>query len=254
MKVDTNKIRELVKEAEVLHKEFQKDFLRVYSLSSSWEFEELKDLLSELYGIIERKFDIASQIGKASSLLGGDFERLAKELQKNEHQMKFRLEELLLLVENPKMSFTEKAKINASLQRLLQFYRVYDYSITQTIQKLTGELEGLIFISEERKLPPANIVDKIKKIENLDEKLELLISFIYYLYTNPSWVHKVEEALRDWHSKGLLWVEVRNVEKNSGVEREHAAKILEGLTLIGVVEKRERGGEYVYKLRGFGED
>jgi len=254
MKVDTNKIRELVKEAEVLHKEFQKGFLRVYSLSSSWEFEELKDLLSELYGIIERKFDIASQIGRASSLLGGDFERLAKELQKNEHQMKFRLEELLLLVENPKMSFTEKAKINASLQRLLQFYRVYDYSITQTIQKLTGELEGLIFISEERKLPPANIVDKIKKIENLDEKLELLISFIYYLYTNPSWVHKVEEALRDWHSKGLLWVEVRNVEKNSGVEREHAAKILEGLTLIGVVEKRERGGEYVYKLRGFGED
>lgn len=254
MKVDTNKIRELVKEAEILHKEFQKGFLRVYSLSSSWEFEELKDLVSELYGIIERKFDIASQIGKASSLLGGDFERLAKELQKNEHQMKFRLEELLLLVENPKMSFTEKAKINASLQRLLQFYRVYDYSITQTIQKLTGELEGLIFISEERKLPPANIVDKIKKIENLDEKLELLISFIYYLYTNPSWVHKVEEALRDWHSKGLLWVEVRNVEKNSGVEREHAAKILEGLTLIGVVEKRERGGEYVYKLRGFGED
>jgi len=252
--VDTNKIRELVKEAEVLHKEFQKGFLRVYSLSSSWEFEELKDLLSELYGIIERKFDIASQIGKASSLLGGDFEQLAKELQKNEHQMKFRLEELLLLVENPKMSFTEKAKINASLQRLLQYYRVYDYSITQTIQKLTGELEGLIFISEERKLPPANIVDKIKKIENLDEKLELLISFIYYLYTNPSWVHKVEEALRDWHSKGLLWVEVRNVEKNSGVEREHAAKILEGLTLIGVVEKRERGGEYVYKLRGFGED
>lgn len=254
MKVDTNKIRELVKEAEVLHKEFQKGFLRVYSLSSSWEFEELKDLLSELYGIIEKKFDVASQIGKASSLLGGDFEQLAKELQKNEHQMKFRLEELLLLVENPKMSFTEKAKINASLQRLLQYYRVYDYSITQTIQKLTGELEGLIFISEERKLPPANIVDKIKKIENLDEKLELLISFIYYLYTNPSWVHKVEEALRDWHSKGLLWVEVRNVEKNSGVEREHAAKILEGLTLIGVVEKRERGGEYVYKLRGFGED
>jgi len=254
MQVDTNKIRELVKEAEALHKDFQKGFLRAYSFSSSWNFEELKNVLSELYGIIEKKFDVASQIANMSPLLEGNFERLAKELQKNEHQMKFRLEELLLLVESPKMSFTEKARINASIQRLLQFYRVYDYSLTQTIQKLRGELEGLIFISGEKKLPPANVVDKIKRIKNLDEKLELLISFIYYLYNSPSWVHKVEEALRDWHSKGLLWVEVRNVEKNSGVEREHAAKILEGLTLIGIVEKRERGGEYVYKLRGFGED
>jgi hypothetical protein len=251
--VDINKIRDLVKEAQALHKEFQKGFLRVYSLSSSGDFGELREVLSELYGIIDKKFDVASQIGKASSLLGGDFEGFVKELQKNEHQMKFLLEELLLLVETPKMSFTEKAKINASLQRLLQFYRVYDYSITRAIQKLTGDIEGLIFISEEGKLPPANIADKIKKIENLDKKLELLISFIYYLYTRPSWVHKVEEALRDWHSKGLMWVEVRNVENNSGVEREHVAKILEGLTLIGVVEKRERGGEYVYKLRGFGE-
>jgi len=82
MKVDTNKIRELVKEAEVLHKEFQKGFLRVYSLSSSWEFEELKDLLSELYGIIERKFDIASQIGRASSLLGGTLSGSQKSFKK----------------------------------------------------------------------------------------------------------------------------------------------------------------------------
>ena len=252
--MDVEKIREVVKKAELLHKEFQKTFLRAYSLSSNWDFDELRGLLLTLHEVIEKKFDVASEIVSLSSLIRGRFEVFAKELQKNEHQMKFRVEELLPLVENPKISFSERARINASLQRLLQFYRIYDYSITQAIQKLTGELEGLIFISEERKLPPTNILNKMQKIEMLENTIDTLISFVYYLYYYPSWVHKVEEALRDWHSKGLLWVEVRNVEKNSGVERTHAARILEGLMLIGVVEKRERGGEYVYKLRGFGED
>ena len=252
--VDMEKIREVVKKAETLHKEFQKVFLGLYSLSSNWSFEELRDVLSSLYSVIERKFDTASEMVSLASLVGGDFEVFARELQKNEHQMKFRVEELFSLVENPKISFSERSKVNASLQRLLQFYRIYDYSITQSIQKLNGELEGLIFISEERKLPPANILNKMQKIEILEKTVANLVSFVYYLHYHPSWVHKVEEALRDWHSKGLLWVEVRNIEKNSGVERGHATKILEGLMLIGVVEKRERGGEYVYKLRGFGED
>jgi len=68
--VDMEKIREVVKKAETLHKEFQKVFLGLYSLSSNWSFEELRDVLSSLYSVIERKFE-----GDASRSLQENFKK-----------------------------------------------------------------------------------------------------------------------------------------------------------------------------------
>ena len=71
--MDVEKIREVVKKAELLHKEFQKTFLRAYSLSSNWDFDELRGLLLTLHEVIEKKFDVASEIVSLSSLIRGRF-------------------------------------------------------------------------------------------------------------------------------------------------------------------------------------
>nr|WP_206204965.1 MULTISPECIES: hypothetical protein [unclassified Thermococcus] len=238
----------------MLHKDFEKLFLKLYEYANQEDFNAIGEAIIKLHELSEEKFETASQIYKGIAPVGGDLEKAGRELQKNEHQMKFRIEEIITLLGHIKESFSEKLKAKAALQRLFQFHRIYDYSVTQALQKLSTEIDGLIFISEKEKKPPTSIIERLKKIEELEEKLSILIAFISHTYSHPSWVHKVEDSLREWHSKGLLWVEPRNVEQNTGIDRAHVAQILEGLTLIGVVEKKRRGGESVYKLRGFGED
>ncbi len=252
--MEISEFKKLVSKADELHQEFGKKFSKLFEPGITSDIEALKDILHELYALADEKFGTSSQIYKGALMYG--LERDAKELQKNEHQMKFRLEEVLSALTSALESYSERAKFNLTFQRLLQFYRVYDYSAHQAIQKLSAEVEGLVLIgkSEKEKKLPSGILDRIQKVEELEKDFNKLVKFTYYLYASPSWVHKVEEALREWHSMGLLWVEARNVEKKSGVERDKAREILEGLTLIGLVQKKMRGGEGVYKLRGFGED
>ncbi|MBO8175705.1 MAG: hypothetical protein H0Z18_10650 [Thermococcus sp.] len=252
--MDVEKLKELILKAETLHRDFEKLFLKLYEYANQDYFEAVGEVILKLHELSEEKFETASQIYKRIAPVGGELEKAGRELQKNEHQMKFRIEEIIALLGHTKESFSEKLKTKAALQRLFQFHRIYDYSVTQSLQRLSAEIEGLIFISEKEKKPPTSIIERLKKIEELEERLNTLTTFVFHIHSHPSWVHKVEESLREWHSKGLLWVEPRNVEQNTGIDRAYAAQILEGLTLIGVVEKRKRGGESVYKLRGFGED
>ena len=252
--MDVEKLKELISRAEMLHKDFEKLFLKLYEYANRDYFDEISEVILKLHELSNEKFETASQIYKGTALVGGDLEKAGRELQKNEHQMKFRIEEIMTLLGHVKESFSEKLKAKTALQRLFQFHRIYNYSVTQTLQKLSAEIDGLIFISEKEKKPPVSIIERLKKIEELEESLNNLITFIFHTYSHPSWVHKVEESLKEWHSKGLLWVEPRNVEQNTGINRDYVTQILEGLTLIGIVEKRKRGGESVYKLRGFGED
>ncbi len=249
--MNVEELKGLVHKAEELHRKFEQEFPRLYE---SENMESLHSLIKLLYSIVEEKLSVASSIHREVAAVGGVIENYAKELQKNEHQMKFRLEEVLSLL--PKVDdYESRTRLKTSLSRLVQFHRFYDYTITQSIQKLSSEIEGLVFIgtvSEKEKKPPTSIMEKLRKIDEVEGRLDLLIALTYHLYTHPSWVHKVEDALRRWHSRGLLWVEARNVEKESGVKE--AAQILEGLALIGIAEKKYRGGEVVYKLRGFGKD
>ncbi|WP_456396021.1 hypothetical protein [Thermococcus sp.] len=244
-------LKDLVHKAGELHRKFEREFPKLYE---SDDIESLHSLVRLLYSLAEEKFNLASSIHREVAIIGGTIEHYAKELQKNEHQMKFRLEEVLSLL--PRVNdYESRTKLKTSIGRLVQFHRFYDYTVTQSIQGLSSEIEGLIFIGstgEKEKKPPTSIMEKLRKVEEVDARLSTLIALTYHLYTHPSWVHKVEEALRRWHSRGLLWVEARNVEKESGVR--DAAQILEGLALIGIAEKRYRGGEVVYRLRGFGKD
>ena len=252
--MDVEKLKELILRAETLHKDFEKLFLKLYEYANQDYLEGVEEVILKLHELSEKKFEIASQIYKRIAPVRGRLEKTGRELQRNEHQMKFRIEEIMGILGHAKESFSEKLKAKAALQRLFQFHRIYDYSVTQSLQRLSAEIEGLIFISEKEKKPPTSIIERLKKIEELEERVNILTNFMFHLYSNPSWVYKIEESLKEWHSKGLLWVEPRNVEQNTGIKREHATQILDGLTLIGIVEKRKRGGESVYKLRGFGED
>ncbi len=243
--MDVEELRRNLAELEALHSSFESSFSKIYDEMTS---EELEGLIRELHRISSRKLELSSVIYKELSKFGGRLEELAKELYRNEHQMKFRLEELLSLLARD--DYPSRTRFKASFDRLVQFHRLYDYAVRKAISELGGEVEGLSFLSENHKKVPVSILEEIRKTRALEEKLESLVKFVYRLYAHPSDVYRVEHALMEWHAKGLLWVEARNVEKLSGVR--DAEEILEGLALIGVVEKKRRGGESVYRHRAYG--
>lgn len=248
MKVQEIKSR--ISRLEKLHSDFEKTFPGLYGET---EREALFTKLKGLHAISQEKLEISTELYKELSQMGGRIGELAKDLYKNEHQMKFRLEELMsALVQE--LDYEARLKVKGLLDRLIQFHRVYDYGVRKALSTLASEVEGLELIAdaENKKKVPAGILDKLRKIDEIEGELEALRRFVYRLYTHPGDVHKVEWALKTWHSQGLLWVEARNVEKLSGVSG--AEEILEGLTLIGVVEKRMRGGEGVYRHRSFSSD
>lgn len=247
----SEKVRELIERLESFHREFESRFPELYEEKS---IEGLYEILKGLYSIVGEKMDIAGDLYREMASLGGEVENTLKELQKTEHQMKFRLEELMTLLSKP-LDYSERARLKLLLDRLVHFHRMYDYTLSKTLQVLTKEVEGLEFMekmgieSENQKKAPASIMERLEKISEIEEKLEKLLRFTGRLYSHPGDVHKVEEGLKSWHRMGLLWVEARNVEKISGVK--NPEEILEGLTLIGVVERKRRGGESVYRHRSF---
>lgn len=243
--MDVDELRSLLGELEKLHSRFESKFSELYGESSS---EDLEAVIKSLHGLSLEKLEKASSLYRELAKFGGRLEELSKELYKNEHQMKFRLEELLSLLRGE--DFEARARMRASFDRLVQFHRLYDYAVRKAISELSSEVEGLSLLGENQKKVPVGILEEIHKTKHLEEKLNSLISFVYRLYSHPSDVHRVERALVEWHSRGLLWVEARNVEKLSGVR--DAGEILEGLALIGVVEKKMRGGESVYRHRAYG--
>ena len=243
--MDIDKLRSLLLELEKLHSRFESEFSRLYDENN---VESLEERLRSLQGLSLEKLEKASSLYRELAKFGGRLEELSKELYKNEHQMKFRIEEVISHLRGD--DFSGRARLKASLDRLVQFHRLYDYAVRKAVGELSGEVEGLALLGENHKKVPVGIMEEIHKTRLIEERLETLVRFVYRLYAHPSDVYRVERALIEWHSKGLLWVEARNVEKLSGVR--DAEEILEGLTLIGVVEKKMRGGEGVYKHRAYG--
>ncbi|WP_258083708.1 hypothetical protein [Thermococcus thermotolerans] len=245
--MNVEEVKAQLSRLESLHSAFERQFSAIYEERDG---EALLEMVKSLYNISREKLEIASSLYREMGSFGGRVEEQAKELYRNEHQMKFRLEEMLsLLVKGH--DYEAKIKLSTALDRLVQFHRVYDYAVRKALGEMLREVEGLSLLAggEKEKKVPVGIMEELRKIKKLESELETLKVFLFRLYTHPGDVHKVEEALRDWHSRGLLWVEARNVEKLSGVE--NAGAILEGLTLIGVVEKKMRGGEGVYRHRSF---
>ncbi len=246
--MNVEEIKARLSRLESLHSAFEERFPLLYSENDK---EGLVEVLRELHSISREKLELSSALYR--EMVGSTYaENQAKELYRNEHQMKFRIEEMLSLL--PKEDYDAKLKLSTAMDRLAQFHRVYDYAVRKALSELAREVEGLELLAggENQKKVPAGIMEELRKIKTLEAELETLKAFLFRLYAHPGDVHKVEDAMRDWHSRGLLWVEARNVEKLSGVEK--AGEILEGLALIGVVEKKMRGGEGVYRHRSYSPD
>ncbi len=243
--MSTDELRAILNRLEELHSSFEEAFSRLYEGS-----DELEEILRKLHELSSKKLELTTRLYRELAKVGGKAEETSKELYRNEHQMKFRLEELLGLL--GKNDFQSRVRMKVSLDRLLQFHRIYDYAVRKGLGELSAEVEGLAFLGENHKKVPVSILEEVRRTKDLERRFEKLVTFVGRLYAHPSDVYRVEEALKEWHSKGLLWVEARNLEKLSGVR--NAEEILEGLALIGVVEKRMRGGEGVYRHRAYGED
>ncbi len=246
--MNVEEIKARLSRLESLHSAFEEKFPLLYGGNDG---EGLVEVLRELYSISREKLELSSALYR--EMVGSTYaENQAKELYRNEHQMKFRIEELISLL--AKGDYDAKLKLSTAMDRLAQFHRVYDYAVRKALGELAREVEGLELLAggENQKKVPVGIMEELRKIKTLEAELETLKAFLFRLYAHPGDVHKVEDALRDWHSRGLLWVEARNVEKLSGVET--AGEILEGLALIGVVEKKMRGGEGVYRHRSYSPD
>jgi len=248
--MNVDEINSKLSRLEELHADFERGFPGLYE---EVDRETLFERVKRLYALSREKLEIATSLYRELASIGGRTEEMAKELYRNEHQMKFRLEELLSVLARDG-DYEARVKLRSSLERLVQFHRVYDYAVRKALSELGSEVEGLSLVAgaENKKKVPSGIMDKLAKVEELERELTAMRRFLFRLYTHPGDLHKVEEALKAWHAQGLLWVEARNVEKLSGVQ--NADEILEGLTLIGVVEKRMRGGEGVYRHRGFSSD
>jgi len=248
--VEVAEIKSKLSRLDSLHTEFERQFAQLYGKSDP---DALAELLKSLYSISQEKLELASALYRELSSAGGRIEERVKELYRNEHQMKFRLEEILSSM-SMDGGYGARQKVGASLERFAQFHRVYDYGVRKALGELATEVEGLTLIAgaENQKKVPAGIMDRLRQVEELEGELDVLKRFLFRLYVHPGDAHKVEAALLDWHSRGLSWVEARNVEKVSGVQ--NAGELLEGLALIGVVEKKMRGGEGVYRHRNFSPD
>ncbi|AJC71650.1 hypothetical protein X802_05280 [Thermococcus guaymasensis DSM 11113] len=246
----TERVREILKRIEALHRESESKFPLLYEDEDP---EGLYRTVKSLHSLSVDKMDLISELYREMAPISGEAEAVLREVQKSEHQMKFRLEELLGILSKPD-NYSERTRLKASLDRLVHFHRIYDYTMRKALQEIGKEVESIEFLervggSENQKKAPMGIVEKLKKIDEMEKTLEKSLTFMRRLYLHPGDVYRVEEALIRWHTMGLLWVEARNVEKLSGVR--NAGEILEGLTLIGVVERKERGGESVYRHRSF---
>lgn len=244
--MNADELRAILNSLEELHSSFEEVFAGLYDTSG----EEPGEVLKQLHELSSQKLELSTRLYRELAKVGGKAEETSKDLYRNEHQMKYRLEEILGLL--GKNDFQSKARLKNSLERLLQFHRLYDYAVRKDLGELSAEVEGLAFLGENHKKVPVSILEEVRRTKRLERRFKRLVTFVGRLYAHPSDVYRVEEALKEWHSRGLLWVEARNVEKASGVK--NAEEILEGLTLIGIVEKRMRGGESVYRHRAYGED
>lgn len=139
------------------------------------------------------------------------------------------------------------------IKTLANFNRNYDYLVTENLSSLLLYAEFSDLLQKEGGIPEP-ILNRIMKAEEVSEKIGVLVKFLSILYNKPSALFKVETSLRSLNQLGLRWVEIRHLERETGIKREELEEILEGLTLIGVVEKMNRGGESVYRIRNSGED
>jgi len=240
-----NELTEIVSKLDFLHREFEILIPKLYEITDD---DKALEIIKELYTLVSQGHELASKVYSEFSRIGGEAFELAKELYRMEHQMKYRLESLIAL-----HSKGERFRFFQSIESLLQFNRIYDYTVEKTLKELALEAETLSLLSNEKKKKvPRGIVEKVAEIDELGGELRTLLTFLGRMYTSPSDVYRVEDALKEWHKAGLLWVEARNIEKSSGVR--NVCEILEGLALIGVVDKSTRGGESVYRHRNFRKD
>jgi hypothetical protein len=126
----TEKVKTALERLESLHREFESKFPELYAEKS---VEGLHELVKGLYSIAGEKMDIAGELYRELAPVSRDAEGVIKELQKNEHQMKFRLEELMNLLTGP-LDYDERARLKAALDRLVQFHRIYDYTMRRALR------------------------------------------------------------------------------------------------------------------------
>ncbi|AFK21844.1 hypothetical protein [Pyrococcus sp. ST04] len=204
-----------------------------------------KSILEEAYQTINEEIRLISQIADNGFKIGKDFENTVKETLRLMIQMKGMIEEAMLNTE-------DLNKFQFSIKKIIQFNRNYDYLITENLNSMITYAEFIGLIKEGG--IPSSILEKISNVEKIFERFEALIKFLKYLYHRPSDVFKVEFSIRKLNEMGLKWIEIWHLEKETGISRDEIVDILDGLALIGVIERMERGGESVYRLRDLGED
>lgn len=204
-----------------------------------------RDAISKAYVLINNEIRDISEILDEAFKIGREFKETTEETMKLIIQMKGILDEVLI-------NFNDVDKLRFSLRKLLNFNRSFDYIITENLSTLITYAEFAEII--EKGAVPSSILDKINKIEEFTKQVNTLIKFLKMLYDKPSDIFKVEFSIRKANQMGMKWVNIWYLERETGLNGDEIREILEALTLIGVTERAERGGESVYRIRDLGED
>lgn len=207
--------------------------------------EGSKEATIKAYQTLNEEIREISEILDEAFTIGREFEGSAKETIRVLMQMKGILEDVL-------SNLDDRGKLEFHVKKLLSFNRSFDYIVTENLNTLITYAE-FVEIVKEGKIP-SSVLDKISEVERFAHKLDALIKFLRLLYDKPSDIFKVEFSLRKANESGMRWVDEWYLQKDTGLSGDEIRDILDSLTLIGVVERKERGGGSVYRVRDIGED
>ncbi|AEC51564.1 hypothetical protein PNA2_0648 [Pyrococcus sp. NA2] len=204
-----------------------------------------KESIFRAYELINEEIKELSEILDEGFKVGREFERIIQETFRLMLQMKGLVEEALANID-------DRRKLEFPVRKILNFNRNFDFIVTENVNSLITYAEFMEIL--ETGNIPSSLLDKINAIENFEERVNVLINFLRLLYNRPSDVFRVEFSLRMANQQGMRWVDVWYLKKETGLKEDEIREILDALTLIGVTEKRERGGESVYRVRDIRED
>ena len=217
---------------------------KIRSLDTSNGKNKVFNNLKDIHDLISEILEFYDELDNQASAAGL---KIPKSMRKDIHNMRHQInnsKELYMKSINQR-SRSKLNKAQNSVKRVKKTLRTYEYRVDNNISSIKRkirDLESANSLKEER-----SIMNKIKKIEELEREVKNLKSLVYHMYVSESSAKKIHKQLIDLHENGMKWVEARQIAEYFDANHNDVEKVLNGLYNIGLLNKKIRGGTNVYR-------